>query len=73
MAMRNGSAQMSSSIETIARSFTASERMVTPNIEIKPSTVDGMVRRFVVNVPKLTRRSACIRRFSADTRRTQVS
>lgn len=55
MAMRNGSAQMSSSMEMMARSLTASESKVTPHMVMKPSTVDGIVRRLVVKVPKLSR------------------
>lgn len=53
MATRNGNAHMSSSIDTIARSLTASDSKVTRNIVMNPSTVEGMVSRLVENVPKL--------------------
>ena len=51
--MRKGKAQTSSSMEIIARSLTASDKRVTRNIVMKPSTVEGIVSKFVVNVPKL--------------------
>lgn len=46
---------MSSSIDTTARSFTASDSNVTRNIEQNPRTVEGMVNKFVWNVPNLER------------------
>ncbi len=46
---------MSSSMDTTARSFTASDSNVTRNIEQNPRTVEGIVSRFVWNVPNLER------------------
>lgn len=62
--MRKGRAHISSSIEMMARSLTASDKMVTPNIVMKPSTVEGMVNRFVVKVPNLVRVSAPYSHYS---------
>lgn len=53
MAMRNGNAQISSSIDTIARSLTASDSKVTSHMVMKPSIVEGMVSKLVSKVPKL--------------------
>ena len=50
-----GNAQTSSSIETMARSLTTSDSRVTKNIVTKPATVDGIVNKFVSNVPNLRR------------------
>ena len=44
---------MSSSMDTMDRSLTASDNNVTRNIEQNPRTVDGIVNKFVSNVPNL--------------------